>query len=215
MKQTMVNNLKYYQLRDNILLKILDIISKQESSPKGGTVLIGDSLVELIPNHFLSEKYINNGIGGMCSAILCNLVDELVNKFNPKRVILHIGTNDLGDTVMESPRDIMLNVRDLIEMIQSNNDCEITLVSCLVCNESVQASWVLNTGIRSNELIRVLNRELSELAAYKGVDFINLEGFLNLYPSLDELFLEDGLHLNEKGYFEIINYIKNTCGNIV
>lgn len=215
MKQTMVNNLKYYQLRDNILLKILHIISKQKSAPIGGTVLIGDSLVELIPGHLLSENYINNGIGGMCSAILCNLVDELVNKFKPKRVILHIGTNDLGDTVMESPRDIIMNIRDLIDMIQANNNCDITLVSCLICNESVQASWVLNNGIRSNELIRVLNRELSELASYKGIDYMDLDSFMKSKDKVEDIFLEDGLHLNEMAYVEIINYIKNNYSKMI
>lgn len=215
MKQTMVNNFKYYQLRENILIKVVNIINKQKNTIPGGTVLIGDSLIELIPDTFLPKNWINNGIGGMCSAILCNLVDELVNKFKPSKVILHIGTNDLGDTVMESPRDIMMNVRDLVDMIQANNKCDITLVSCLMCNEDVQASWILNSGIRSNELIRVLNQELEVLAESKSINFINLTEFVDSHPNFKNLLVEDGLHLSSEGYSKIISYIKQNYSNIL
>lgn len=208
MEQSMRNAMKYYQLNESVLHKILDIIEKQQSAPQGGTVLIGDSLIEMVPKEYLNDHYINNGIGGMCSAMLCNLINELVNKFIPKRVILHIGTNDLCDVVMESPRDIMLNVRDIVDMILSNNDCKISIVSCLFCDESKKASWVLKSGIRSNELIATLNRELKDLTRLRGIDFIDVQGFLESYPNFESLFVEDGLHLNEKGYEEIINYIK-------
>lgn len=215
MKQSMIHNFKYYQLRENILIKVLNIMNKQKTTLPGGTVLIGDSLIELIPHNLLPNNWINNGIGGMCSSILCNLVDELVNKFKPSRVILHIGTNDLGDTVMESPRDIMMNIRDLVDMIQANNSCDITLVSCLVCNEDVQASWVLKTGIRSNELIRVLNQELEYLATNKSINFINLSELVETHPNFNSLLVEDGLHLSPDGYSEIINFIKQKYSHIL
>lgn len=211
----MRNAMKYYQLNETVLHKILDIIEKQQSAPQGGTVLIGDSLIELIPKKYLNDHYINNGIGGMCSAMLCNLMNEVVNKFKPKRVILHIGTNDLCDVVMESPRDIMLNVRDIVDMILANNDCKISIVSCLYCDERKKASWVLKSGIRSNELIRTLNAELKELAKLRGLDFIDVQGFLDTYPNYETLFIEDGLHLNDKGYQEILGFIHNNYGDMI
>ena len=43
-----------------------------------------------------------------------------------------IGTNDLGNTLMLSPRDIALNVKELIEIIHYNlPHCKIHLLSCI------------------------------------------------------------------------------------
>ena len=46
--------------------------------------------------------------------MLLNFIDEGVIKYQPKQVVIMIGTNDLGDTVMESPRDIALNVKEIV-----------------------------------------------------------------------------------------------------
>lgn len=61
------------------------------------------------------NKY-NCGLAGISSKILLNFIDEGVIKFKPNKVVIMIGTNDLGDTVMESPRDIALNVKEMVEL---------------------------------------------------------------------------------------------------
>lgn len=208
MKETMTYNLKHFQWREGLLLKVLAIIAKQEKSIKGCTVLTGDSLVEQIPEELLPDSWINNGIGGMCSGVLCTLVDELVNKFEPSRVIIHIGTNDMGDTVMDSPRDILLNLRDIVDMIVANNpSCKITLISTLPCIESEQAHWVTHGGIRSNGLIDILNRELVSFAMQYGHQYLNLNQYLRNQDQVKEEYYEDGLHLTSEGYHYLQKYL--------
>lgn len=77
------------------------------------------------------NKY-NCGLAGISSKILLNFIDEGVIKFKPNKVVIMIGTNDLGDTVMESPRDIALNVKEMVELIHYNcKECKIYVVSPL------------------------------------------------------------------------------------
>ncbi|QIK70281.1 hypothetical protein G7062_08245 [Erysipelothrix sp. HDW6C] len=200
MKENMEFNFKYFQWRQELLEKIIRIIKKQPNS-QGGTVLVGDSLVEQIPSSLLPADWINNGIGGMCSKPLCNLVDELVLQFNPQHVIIHLGTNDLGDTVMESPRDIVLNIGDLIMMIQANiPDISITLISILPCIESKQSFMTTGGGIRTNAIIDVCNVELKALAKHLQIDYLDLNKHLRTGLEPKESYFSDGLHLNEHGY---------------
>ena len=58
----------------------------------------------------LERKY-NCGIAGITSGMLLYFIDESVIKFQPKQLVYMIGTNDLGKTVMLSPRDIAVNIK--------------------------------------------------------------------------------------------------------
>ena len=83
---------------------------------------MGIQLLSIVMDKYYPEietKY-NCGIAGITSGMLLNFIDEGVIKYQPKNVVLMIGTNDLGNTVMESPRDIALNVKETIEIIHYN-----------------------------------------------------------------------------------------------
>ena len=116
----MRENMKYdtnkYQLRESVLKRMLQIISHQKYKERNGTVFYGDSITEYFDlERFMpaiDHKY-NCGIGGITSNMLLHFVDEGVLKYEPEQVFLMIGTNDLGNTLMLSPRDIALNVKEL------------------------------------------------------------------------------------------------------
>ena len=139
----MRENMKYdtnkYQLRESVLKRMLQIISHQKYKGPAGTVFYGDSITEYFDlERFMpaiDHKY-NCGIGGITSNMLLHFVDEGVLKYEPEQVFLMIGTNDLGNTLMLSPRDIALNVKELIEIIHYNlPHCKIHLLSCIPCIE--------------------------------------------------------------------------------
>ena len=134
-------NMKYltnhYQLREFTLIRMLEIINQNKNITPGGTVFYGDSITEYcdLDKYYpeIETKY-NCGIAGITSGMLLNFIDEGVIKYQPKNVVLMIGTNDLGNTVMESPRDIALNVKETIEIIHYNClDTKIYLVAPLPC----------------------------------------------------------------------------------
>ena len=44
--------------------------------------------------------------------MLLHFIDEGVLKFKPKQLVYMIGTNDLGKTVMQSPKDITIMLKN-------------------------------------------------------------------------------------------------------
>lgn len=205
MRESMKYDTNKYQLRESVLKRMMQIIVNQKYQDSGGTVFYGDSITE----YFDVEKFLpdienkhNCGIGGMTSDMLLHFIDEGVLKYLPSRVFLMIGTNDLGNTIMASPRDIALNVKEMIEIIHYNlPTCEIYLLSCIPCIESKHGYKATKQGLRSNDVLKMIYKEYKRTIPYEYVHFINI------YPTLCnkkgepiESYYVDGLHINNEGY---------------
>ena len=156
----------------------------------------------------IENKY-NCGIGGITSTMLLYFIDEGILKFKPKQLVYMIGTNDLGKTVMQSPKDIAINVKELVETVHYNlPECEIYVVSplpCLPMHDYKHTPGVL----RSNDLLKMIYKEFKKTIPYEYVTFINA------YPTLCnkkgepiEAYFEDGLHINHEGYVRYTNCLK-------
>ena len=114
MKENMKYDTNYYQIRELILNRMLEIVRSHRYAEPGGTVFFGDSLTELcdLDKYYPEIKNkINSGICGITSDMLLHFIDEGVLKFYPSQVVIMVGTNDLGDTIGASPRDIALNIK--------------------------------------------------------------------------------------------------------
>ena len=214
----MRENMKYdtnkYQLRESVLKRMLQIISHQKYKGPAGTVFYGDSITEYFDlERFMpaiDHKY-NCGIGGITSNMLLHFVDEGVLKYEPEQVFLMIGTNDLGNTLMLSPRDIALNVKELIEIIHYNlPHCKIHLLSCIPCIEDQHGYKSTKQGMRSNDILKMIFKEYKRMITYEYVHFINV------YPALCNKkgepiknYYVDGLHINDEGYLALSKAIQD------
>lgn len=205
MRENMKYDTNVYQLREDCLTRMLEIISQQKSHRDGGTVFFGDSLTEF----FDIEKYMgeidnkyNCGIRGITSDMLLHFLDEGVIKYHPSQVFIMIGTNDLGNTIMASPRDIALNVKEMVEIIHYNlPNCRIHVLSCIPCLENLHGYKTTHKGIRSNDVLKMIFKEYKRVIPYEYVHMINV------YPALCnkkgepiENYYVDGLHINDQGY---------------
>lgn len=205
MREKMKYDTNKYQLRESVLTRMLEIITLQKDKISGGTVFYGDSITEYFP----VEKYLkelgdiyNCGIGGITSDMLLHFIDEGVLKYEPEKVCIMIGTNDLGNTVMASPRDIALHVKEMVEIIHYNlPDTKIYLLSCIPCLEKKHGYKATKQGIRSNDILKMIYKEYQRVIPY---DYVQM---VQVYPSLCnkkgepiEDYYIDGLHINEKGY---------------
>lgn len=213
MKENMKYDTNRYQLREYVLERMLEIIQQQKHVVKGGTVFYGDSLTQ----YFDLEKYMDNiankyncGIAGITSDILLHFIDEGVLKYEPSQVFLMIGTNDLGDTIMASPRDIALNVKEMVELIHYNlPECKIYLVSCIPCLEKYHGYKALKKGIRSNDMLKIIFKEYKRTIPYEYVNFINVyQALCNKKGEPIENYYQDGLHINDEGYLHYSQEIK-------
>lgn len=215
MKESMHYLTNYYQLREFVLIRMLEIIKQRYYAKENGVVFFGDSITQYcdLDRYYpeILNKY-NCGLAGISSKILLNFIDEGVIKFKPNKVVIMIGTNDLGDTVMESPRDIALNVKEMVELIHYNcKECRIYVVSPLPCLEKEYGYKVLKKGMRSNDMLKIIFKEFKKIIPYDYVTFINAYGSLcNKKGEPIEDYYVDGLHINDKGYLAYTKVIKET-----
>lgn len=213
MRENMRYLTNYYQIREMTINRMKQIMIENQNSQIGGTVFLGDSITEFMDlDKFFPEieiKY-NSGIAGITSTLLLNFIDEGVLKFRPSRLVYMIGTNDLGKTVMQSPKDIAINVKELVEIVHYNlPDCQIFIVSPLPCIERMHDYKSTPGVLRSNDILKIIFKEMKRTIPYEFVSFINA------YPALcnkkgepiEELFV-DGLHINNEGYKRYTDCIK-------
>lgn len=171
-------------------------------------VFLGDSITEGYP---LEELYddmpvINSGISGyQTTDILANL-DKMVYIYNPTKVFLLIGTNDLG--VGKDKKKVVSNIKLIIKKINNKKPkCKIYLESIYPINNSDDDKINHETvGVRTNKQIKEVNKSLKEYA--KETDNVT---YIDVYTELldtnkKELALKytkEGLHITDMGYLKI------------
>lgn len=221
MRENMIYNPNYYQLRDYQIDTIAKIIRKNRDAKPGGVLFFGDSITELydIDKYFpnIKIKY-NSGVSGATSESLIWICDEAVIKYRPNAMVFLVGTNDLGNTNMRSPREIALNVKNIIDLVKGNlPDIKIVLISALPCNEELQGEAV-GKIMRSNKNIKVLNLEYQENLKYFN-NTIFVDAFDQLIDkdtnNIKEDCSEDGLHLTEKGYGILTKILKPVIESVI
>jgi len=155
-----------------------------------------DDVQERFPEH----QVLNTGFGGSQFSDLELYLDELILNYNPVKVFIYEGDNDIF--AKKRPRKIVQRAEYILGILQQRNpNMEIVLISA---KPSI-ARWNYRGRYRR------LNRKLDKLAAKnEKIDFVDV-----WYPMLDnrkvkqDIFIEDGLHMNDKGYDIWYDVIKN------
>ena len=165
----------------------------KNSFPQGGILFVGSSSIRLWPTAiaFPDKPIINRGFGGSELSDVIHFYEQVIKPYSPSRIFLYAGDNDIGygksaDQVFEDYLEIVARLqKDLPES-------ELVFISI----KPSSARWD-----KWPEMARA-NRMVSEYA----LDHNNL-GFADLATPLLEsdgnpkdVFVEDGLHLNEEGY---------------
>ncbi len=171
----------------------------QDQEPERGSerpiVFVGSSsirmwksLAEDFPNHYV----LNRGFGGSVMSDLFYYRKELVQSLNPIQIFIYEGDNDLASG--KSVHDILDTTKLLITKLREHiPDLEIVLISA----KPSLARFALRKKFTE------LNEAFTALAAKeKYIRFVDIWtpmlGENKLVRS--ELFIHDGLHMNEKGY---------------
>lgn len=184
MKENMIFNDDQYQLREFQVDRMKEVIVNNRISKENGVVFYGDSIVQgydinkYIPE--INDKY-NCGIGGFTSETLLWICDEAVIKYKPSLVYISVGTNDLGNTNMRSPREIALNIEKLIRLVRGNlKEVKIMIASTTPCDENKQGPKA-GKCLRTNFNISIVNKEIQNICnRYENVEFIDIYSTIKL-----------------------------------
>ncbi len=173
-------------------------------NPNDNFLFLGDSITDYYP---LEEYYdnlpvVNSGIAGNKTTDILNNMKTRVYQYNPTKVFLLIGTNDL-DMVSENIVNTTFdNIKKIVKEIRDNkSDATIYVESIYPVNSTLENNSVNN---RTNKKIRTLNKKLSSYCDGEICNYINLfDDLTDEDGNLKEEYTEDGLHLNSLGYVVI------------
>ena len=205
------------QLLENWLLKEQEKIQikyrhlNQVSVVEPDILFIGDSIVEYYPLQELfgtSKTIVNRGIRGYQTGLLLENLDAHLYGGSVDKIVLLIGTNDIGKDVPVN--ETLNNLEAIIQSIARDYPLtEIKLLSILPVNEGEE--YKQTVYIRTNEKIQKWNQVYQELAsAYMQVEFVPVfDSLIDQEGQLKKDYTTDGLHLSVPGYHVLTKALKD------
>lgn len=183
-------------------------IKKIEETYKGlssvDLVFIGSSSIVYwtsLKEDFKAYSVVNAGFGGSKIQDAIDAYERLVKAYDPHLIVLFSGTNDLhGEQDSATPAYVCDKVEEFMRL--SLAQCPNAKLFYISLTPAPCRFNVITDVLKANRLIKQLSKTI-------GFTFIDLQDeFLDSgMPRLD-LFLEDALHMNSKGYEKWVSVIK-------
>jgi lysophospholipase L1-like esterase len=175
---------------------------KAQPAESGGVIFVGSSSIRLwdLEKSFPGKGYVNHGFGGSEIVDSTYYFDELVAKHKPRLVVFYAGDNDIANG--KSPEQIQKDFREFArELKKELTESRLIYISI---KPSI-ARWKLVDKMReANKLIEEDCKKHPHVA------------FVDVWPVMlgedgkprADIFLEDGLHMNEMGYAEWVKLVE-------
>ncbi len=172
-------------------------------------VFLGDSITYQYPlDEFYEDTHVvNSGVNGNQTTDILDNMYERVYRYNPSKVILLIGTNDLTNN--RSDEKILGNIKKIIIRIKENRPyAKIYVQSIYPINETMQKEADVLEDHKTNKRISKINKKLKELCKEEKVTYIDTYStLLDENKELKRSYAEDGLHLTALGYIKVTNVL--------
>lgn len=175
-------------------------ISEREfvkSTTEPTVVFTGSSSIRMwgnLESSFPGYQVLNNGFGGSEFSDLMHYREELIYRFRPDMVFIYEGDNDVnsGKSTEEILEDAILLLSDIQATLP---DAQLFLIAA---KPSV-ARWHLKDEY---ERLNKALLELTETTEFEEITFIDIWSPMldNSGEVLEDIFISDNLHMNEKGY---------------
>lgn len=170
---------------------------KVAAPAKNGILFIGSSSFTLwtsLETDFPGYPIINRGFGGSTIPDLSYSVNDIVIPYQPKQIFIYAGENDLSTPENKSATEVFERYKKLYQEIRAGlPNAEVVFVSIKPC----PSRWNLEPVIiEANQKIEAYIKTEPK-SIYLDVHHAML---LNDTTLNTELFQEDKLHMNEKGY---------------
>ncbi len=162
--------------------------------PKDAVLFVGSSSIRLwdLKKSFTELATINRGFGGSQMSDAAKYVQRIITPYKPRLIVLYEGDNDLA--AKKTPGDVAADFDRLLKLVRA--DLPTTPLIVIGCKPSLKR-WALIQQQRE------LNRLLAERCEKDGhAKLLDIEKPMlgdDGQPKAD-LFREDMLHLNDKGY---------------
>lgn len=179
-----------------------DIVAfkKQDSisfPPKNAILFVGSSSFtnwKDVQSYFPKHAIINRGFGGSSLPDLIRYANDIILPYQPKQIIIYCGENDLAGSDTVTPKMVYYRFEELYFLIKKQFPrLPITFISL----KPSPSRWHLRYKMmEANNLIKKL---LFKTAGNQFIDVYHSMLDKNGEP-IKEIFLEDNLHMNARGY---------------
>lgn len=170
-------------------------------------LFLGDSITDFydLDKYYDGLPVVNSGISGNTTEDILNDMKNRVYDYNPSKVFLLIGTNDLIHDI--GVDDIIFNIEKIISEIKGNKpQVEIYVESIYPVNDNLDEEMVSN---RNNDDIMKINEKIKKYCDENNYTYINMyDKLLDDDGNFSEEYTDDGLHPNENGYEIITKELK-------
>ncbi|MDZ7646626.1 MAG: GDSL-type esterase/lipase family protein [Cytophagales bacterium] len=142
---------------------------------------------------FPKQNTLNHGFGGSEMSDLFYYAETLILSYQPKKIFIYEGDNDLNSG--KSADEILQTAKELLALIRAKLPKGTKVI--FIAAKPKLARWTLK------DKYMTFNEQLNQWTqTQKRVEFADVWTALvdsngNVLP---DIFIEDGLHLNEKGY---------------
>jgi lysophospholipase L1-like esterase len=165
--------------------------------PSGAILFVGSSSFRKwtnIQSYFPGYTIINRGFGGSTFPDVIRYAGEIIYPYHPKQVVIYCGDNDLAASDSVTATVVYNRFVHLYDLIRTHlKDVDIVYVSI---KPSPSREKLMPRMEEVNDLIR------NFMAKYSHAVFVDVYHPM-LTPQgmpMDDLFIGDKLHMNEKGY---------------
>ena len=208
----------HYTTFNHHKVKIVTKIKEVEKVPDN-YLFLGDSITDFydLDKYYKDLPVVNSGISGNITDDILKDMKKRVYQYNPSKVFLLIGTNDLirdksNEEIVEAVNGkniylIVEGVEKIIKGIKENRPkAEIYLESIYPVNHDIKNSRAEN---RENSDIKEINEKLEDYCEDNDITYIDMYDLLkDDEDNLKEEYTKDGLHLSDKGYEVVTEEIK-------
>ena len=186
-------------------------IEKKKIIQDENIVFLGDSITDYydLDKYYSNYNVVNSGIVGNTTRDILSDMKNRVYRYNPSKVFLLIGTNDINHKIPEE--ETIENIKKIVEKIRKYRPyTKIYVESIYPVNDTNDKKIDKEqVGIRTNIAIKRYNESIKKYCDSKNIIYINM--YDELKDSNDSLKLEytkEGLHISDSGYVVITKKIK-------
>ena len=174
------------------------------SPPKNAILLIGSSSFTMwkdVQSYFPGYPIINRGFGGSTLSDQIRYANDIIFLYEPKQIVIYCGENDLASSDSVTAQMVFDRFKTLYQMIRGITKAPVAFISL---KPSPSRRHLFPKMNETNQLIlEFISLQKSALDSQPvNIEFIDVhQKMLNESGQpMPEIFLDDSLHMNEKGY---------------
>lgn len=186
--------------------KEVEVLKIQEKRIVDENILfLGDSITHRydLDKYYQDYNVVNSGTDSNITDDILNDIKNRAFVYNPSKVILLIGTNDLQ--MGKTPEEVVDNIKKIIDSIREKRRLSTFYIESIYPVIEGRP----NAGKRKNQTIKDTNELIKKYCSENKIKYINMYDELkNDDDELKEEYTKDGLHMSDEGYEVITKKIK-------